>query len=118
VPPPAPPLPLAYQVSLSGMIPSGIWGTPKPVTLTGRFVPDAAHAMHSPAAAVPWFVLIQLGFKVLPVVAADVAAGKEWKEVVADVLAALAGQFGGIVPPQYAAAVDAVIQMCLRLLGK
>lgn len=59
----------------------------------------SGHGIEAPEhmGAVPWqiiILIIQYGVKIIPIIQADIAAGKTWKQIIADVLAAIAG--GGL----------------------
>jgi hypothetical protein len=106
-PTPVPPAPLSapvYDVTLMGMMPSGSLGRMVTVTLKGEATPRAErHAIEAvgeaeeagggAVVAIIAQLLRLVGpavFKVLPVVLADVQAGKPFAQILADVLAALA----------------------------
>jgi hypothetical protein len=73
-------------VTLTGQVPSGLWGTLHDVTLSGTAVPQAAGLT-----VLPWgtilALIVEYGAKVVPVVMADLAAGKPFKQILADVIA-------------------------------
>ncbi len=128
--PPTPPAPVVaptYAVSLSGSFPSGIWGTPKTVILTGVATPAqgmnfslAPHA--EPRSAIPWFVIIGYVAKAIPIVIADVRAGKTFAEIVSDVFnaffpAGVLTELKGWTPEQWRAAIVKLVAFILSLFG-
>lgn len=108
IPVPVPPTPIPVpsherlKVVLTGSFPAGMWGTMTPVTLTGDAVPypagltygnglDSAVAQlaSSLRGAIPWTTILALVWKLAPIIAADLAAGKTPAQIAQDIIAAL-----------------------------
>lgn len=98
--PPPPPAPVHHEtldISISGKMPTGMFGTMTTVTMTGTaspksspFAPHETHGAGLAASAIPWLTVITYVARCIPVVFADVQAGKSMQEILADVLAVLA----------------------------
>jgi len=108
VPVPVPPTPIPVpahermKVVLTGMFPAGLWGTMTPVTLSGDAVPyptgqsygsnldsTVLHLVSSLRGAIPWTTILALVWKLAPIIASDLAAGKTPAQIAQDIIAAL-----------------------------
>lgn len=113
-PPPPPPLHVIGTAIGTIHIPGGLGAKNVNVSLP---VTGTAQGPHGEA-AFPWMELYGIFLKITPIVVAGIQAGKQFSEIMQDVLAALGGKIGAqkLTPEQWAKIIQFVIQM-IALFG-